>query len=134
MLLLLMSPQLLKAAIPIPTVVRTARPETVVFDAEMDGIHVALEVTLAGKGFAAHWPGAWCALGNWVAEWDAGIGEVAWESWERLHAGGLSEIFKAGTPIHLVLDSISLVPNWQIRGLDVGISKRSIQVSILDTH
>jgi hypothetical protein len=89
MLLLLMSPQLLETAIPISTIVGTAWPEAVVLDAEMDGFHVALEVTLTRKRLTAHSPSAGCALVDREAEWGACIGQVVWGSWEWLHASSL---------------------------------------------
>lgn len=105
MLLLLMSPQLLETAIPVATVVGAAGPDAIVPDAEMDGFYMALEVTLACKRLSARGPGAWCALVDRESEWHSRIGEIVWESWERLHDGSLPKVLpKVVVPIHLILD------------------------------
>lgn len=72
MLLPLVSPQLLKAAVPLSTIIRTAGPIAVVLDAQVDRIPMALDIGGANKRLAAADPGTRCAL----------LDGVDWPEWE----------------------------------------------------
>ena len=76
MLLPLMRPQFLETAVALAAVVGTPEPVVaVVFDAQVHGLPVAVQIAGAGEGFGAE--GAGCTRG-WDGRWEDGGGEGVW--------------------------------------------------------
>jgi hypothetical protein len=128
MLLSLMSPQLLEAAVPLSTIVVATEPGAVALDSKVDRFHMALEVSGTSEGLAAHGPGAWCALKYLVAELKTrGIVEVVRKNWKRLHVA-LFEVAhhaaKAASPVNPVLSRDNWIADEGSRGLGVELVER----------